>query len=136
MQCKLTVFYDSQFWVGVFEREEDGRLQATRVVFGPEPREQEIYEFVLSNYYGLQFGKALDVDREVSRRINPKRLQRMVHEEMQGTGVGTKAQQAMKLAQEATKTVRKKESREERRAEEQRKFDLRQEKKKSRHRGH
>lgn len=136
MQCRLTVFYDGQFWVGVFEREEDGLLQAVRVIFGPEPREQEVYEWVLARYQRLRFGKALPVEPDAQRHINPKRLQRKVSRELQDTGVGTKAQQAMKLAQEAAKTARQQESREERRAAEQRKFELRQEKKKARHRGH
>lgn len=33
----LTVYHDGQFWVGVFERVEEGRLSARRVVFGTEP---------------------------------------------------------------------------------------------------
>ena len=33
----LTVFFEGPFWVGVFERVEDGRLSVCRVVFGSEP---------------------------------------------------------------------------------------------------
>lgn len=136
MQGRLTVYYDGQFWVGVFERTEDGQIQATRVIFGPEPREQEVYAFVLENYLRLPFGKALTADPEAERRINPKRLQRRVRSEMLEHGAGTKAQQAVKAAQEARKEERRIIGRADRLAEEKRRFTLRQEKKKARHKGH
>lgn len=51
---KLTVFFDEPFWVGVFERIEDGKLSVCRVTFGAEPKDYEIYEFVLAHYYVLK----------------------------------------------------------------------------------
>lgn len=33
---KLTVFFEDPFWVGVFERIEDGKLSAAKVTFGSE----------------------------------------------------------------------------------------------------
>lgn len=44
---KLTVFFEEQFWVEVFERVADGKLSVCKVTFGAEPRDYEIYEFVL-----------------------------------------------------------------------------------------
>ena len=52
------------------------------------------------------------------------------------TGIGTKAQQALKLQQEAGKQARKKRSRAEKEAEQERRFAQRQEKRKAKHRGH
>ena len=34
--CRLTVFFEEPFWVGVYERVTEGRLEAARVVFGDE----------------------------------------------------------------------------------------------------
>ena len=48
----LTVFFEGPFWVGVFERIEDGRLSVCRVVFGSEPRDYEVLEFILPVSYG------------------------------------------------------------------------------------
>ena len=48
---KLTVYFDEPFWVGVFERIEDGKLSAAKVTFGTEPKDYEVYEFVLKHYY-------------------------------------------------------------------------------------
>ncbi|WP_139181555.1 DUF2992 family protein [Pelosinus fermentans] len=36
---------------------------------------------------------------QVDQRINPKRLQRLVQKEIKNVGIGTKAQQALKLDQ-------------------------------------
>ena len=38
----LTVCHDGQFWVGIVEHVEEGRLGVTRIVFGAEPSEGEI----------------------------------------------------------------------------------------------
>ena len=35
---KLTVYFEEPFWVGVFERIEDGKLSVAKVIFGAEPK--------------------------------------------------------------------------------------------------
>jgi hypothetical protein len=131
---KLTVFFEEPFWVGVFERVLDGKLSACKVTFGVEPKDYEIYDFVLKNYYQLRFSPAVAIDvKEVGR--NPKRLQRKVRKQVQNTGIGTKSQQALKLQHEQLKTERKTVSREQREAQKQRQFELKQQKRKEKHRG-
>ena len=51
---KLTVFFEDPFWVGIFERIEKGKLSVCRVVFGSEPKDYEVWEFVLANYHQLR----------------------------------------------------------------------------------
>ena len=51
---KLTVFFEDPFWVGVFERVTKGRLSVSKVTFGAEPKEQEVYAFVLKQYRCLR----------------------------------------------------------------------------------
>ena len=131
---KLTVFFEEPFWIGVFERLSEGKLSVCKVTFGAEPKDYEIYDFVLKNYGRLRFSPAVAADvREAAR--NPKRVQREVRRQVQNTGIGTKAQQALKLQQEQWKTERKTVSREQREAEKQRQFELQQQKKKEKHRG-
>ena len=60
----LTVYYDDPFWVGVFERYSDGKLTACKVTFGTEPKDYEIWEFVLRHYYELKFSPAVDDDND------------------------------------------------------------------------
>ena len=91
-------------------------------------------DFVLKNYYWLRFSPAVAADvKEASR--NPKRVQREVRKQMQNHGIGTKSQQALKLQQEQSKTERRTVNRENREAEKERKFELKQQKKKEKHRG-
>ncbi len=131
---KLTVFFEEPFWVGVFERVLDGKLSVCKVTFGAEPKDYEIYDFVLKNYYRLRFSPAVATDiKEASR--NPKRVQREVRKQIQNTRIGTKSQQALKLQQEQLKIERKTVSREKREAEKQRQFELKQQKRKEKHRG-
>ena len=41
---KLTAYFEETFWVGVFERIEDGKLSVTKVTFGAEPKDYEVQE--------------------------------------------------------------------------------------------
>ena len=134
---KLTVFFDAPFWVGVFERVSDGKLSVCKITFGAEPKDYEIYDFVLKNYYRLRFSPAVatDVKEAGEAGRNPKRVQREVRKQVQNTSIGTKSRQALKLQQEQLKTERKAVSREQREAEKQRQFELKQQKRKEKHRG-
>ena len=125
---KLTVFFENPFWVGVFERIEDGRLSAAKVTFGAEPKDYDIYAFILKYYNSLRLSPAVDVAFS-EKTINPKRMQREIKKQMSNTGIGTKSQQALKLQHEQYKTERKKKNREQKQAEEQLLFELRQQKK-------
>ena len=99
---KLTVYFEEPFWVGVFERIEDGKLSVSKVTFGAEPKDYEVLEYVQKHYAGLKFSPAVDtVVKDIER--NPKRMQREARKQMQKTGIGTKSQQALKLQQEQNK---------------------------------
>ena len=131
---RLTVYFEEPFWVGVFERIEDGKLSAAKVTFGAEPKDYEVYEFILKHYYSLQFSPAVAaVVKETAK--NPKKMQRDVIKQLRNTGIGTKSQQALKLQQEQNKQERKVKSREQKLAEARRQFELKQQKKKEKHRG-
>ena len=131
---KLTVFFEDPFWVGVFECVSDGKLSVCKVTFGAEPKDYEIYDFILKNYYRLRFSSAVETEVKEAAH-NPKRMQREARKQIQNTGIGTKSQQALKLQQEQLKMERKTVSREQREAEKQRQFELKQQKKKEKHRG-
>ena len=132
---KLTVYFEEPFWVGVFERIEDGKLSVAKVTFGAEPKDYEVQEYIQKCYFSLKFSPAVDtVVKDIKR--NPKRMQREAKKQMQETGIGTKSQQALKLQQEQNKQERKVRSREKKEADELRMFELKQQKKREKHRGH
>ena len=129
MQISLTVFFEEPFWVGVFERIEDGKLSVCKVTFGAEPKDYQVWEYVLDNYYALRFSPAVEAELRQTAD-NPKRRQRNARKQLAGTGVGTKSQQALQMQREEMKTERRERSREERDAEAQRRFEIKQAKKK------
>ncbi|MBC5688862.1 YjdF family protein [Mediterraneibacter sp. NSJ-55] len=131
---RLTVFFEEPFWVGVFECISEEKLSVCKVIFGAEPKDYEVYEFVLKNYYRLRFSSAVATDVKETGR-NPKRIQREVRKQVQNIRISTKSQQALKLQQEQLKIERKTLSREQREAEKQRQFELKQQKRKEKHRG-
>ena len=132
---RLTVCFEDPFWVGVFERIEDKKLSAAKVTFGAEPKDYEVLEFINRNYYHLQFSPAVETVVKDTKK-NPKRAQRDAKKQTLEMGIGTKSQQALKLQQEQNKQERKVRSREQRDAENQRLFELRQLKKREKHKGH
>ena len=135
-ESRLTVFFDDPFWVGVYERISDGKLEVCKVTFGAEPKDYEVYEFFLQNWSKLRFGPSVKADRQRVDYLNPKRMQREIKKQLTTQGVGSKAQQAIKLQQAEGKEARKKKSRFEREQEKLRQFEMRQEKRKRKHKGH
>lgn len=134
--AKLTVFFEEPFWVGVYERETAGCYEVSKILFGAEPKDYEVYAYFLENCYTLRFSPAMDADSIVEKRMNPKRMQREVTRQLKCGGMGTKAQQALKLQQEQGKQARKVCKHEQREAEKQLRFALQQEKRREKHKGH
>ena len=104
--CRLIVCFEDPFWVGVFVRIQDGKLAAAKVTFGSEPKDYEVSEFILRRYYSLQFSPAVETAVKEMKK-NPKRMQR----------------------------ERKVKSQEKKLAESKRRFEMKQQKKKEKHRG-
>ena len=132
---KLTIYFEDPFWVGVFERIENRKLSVAKVTFGVEPKDYDVLEFINRNYYHLQFSPAVETVVKDTKK-NPKRAQRDAKKQTLETGIGTKSQQALKLQQEQNKQERKVRSREQRDAKSQRLFELKQMKKREKHKGH
>ena len=82
----------------------------------------------------MQFSPAVEA-AAAEKHINPKRMQHEIKKQIANTDIRTKSQQALKLQQEEMKIARKTVSREQREAEKQRRFELKQQKRKQKHRG-
>jgi hypothetical protein len=135
-QAKLTVFFENPFWIGIYEREADGRYEVCKITFGSEPKDYEVNSFLLNNWNHFRFSPSLEIPKTVSRQLNPKRMQRDIRKQLQCTRIGTKAQQALKLQHEEGKQKHKIDSREQREAKKEYQFELHQTKRKEKHRGH
>jgi len=134
--ARLTIRFEVPFWVCLYERSGGGNYEACRIVFGAEPKDQEVYAFLLENWRSLQFSPPIAAEAAPKRTVNPKRARREARRQTRPSAIGTKAQQALSLQREQGREARARRSREERVAEEARKFALRQEKRKEKHKGH
>lgn len=90
----LTLFHDGQFWVGIVEHVEDGSLGVARIVFGAEPSNEEVLQFVVNRWEKLSFVGRKEPDRPKIAR-NPKRRQREAAKELEKPAMSTKAQQTL-----------------------------------------
>ena len=135
MRISLTVFFEDPFWVGVFERIDDGKLSVCKVTFGAEPKDYDVWEFILQNYDRMVFSPAVETETKQTAD-NPKRRLRNARKQTEHSGIGTKSQQALQMQREEMKTERRQISREQRDAEAQRRFEMKQMKEKEKRRGH
>ena len=131
----LTILFEDPFWIGLFEKIEDNQMQVCKVTFGAEPTYQEVMEFVDKNWNQLIYSRPIETEVKLKPR-NPKRQLREARKQTQNTGIGTKSQQVLKLQKEEYKQERKAISKEQRDADKERKYELKQAKRKDRHRGH
>lgn len=135
MRGSLTIMFEDPFWIGLYERVDQDRYEVCKITFGAEPKDYEIYAFLLENWDKLVFSPPIKTALVEERKVNPKRMQREINRSLENKGIGTKAQQALKLQHEQNKLERKAKSREQREAEQEWQYALRQEKKKAKHKG-
>ena len=130
----LTVYFEDPFWVGLFEKIAEGKLSVCKVTFGAEPKDYEVLDYLLKNYSRLKFSPTVAIT-EKNSKVNPKRMQRIARKQTLEKGIGTKSQQALQLQREEGKQKRKELSKEKKEAEKQRLFEIKQQKRKEKHRG-
>lgn len=136
-QITLTVCFEAPFWIGLVERRTGRNYEVCKITFGAEPKDYEVWDFLLKNWCQLRFSPPVELDTEPKPTRNPKRLQREIRKQLrENAGIGTKAQQALQLSLEQNKLERKIHSREQKEREKKRQFELRQERRKQKHRGH
>lgn len=136
---KAMIFFEKHFWVGTFERTDKEGYAVARHIFGAEPSDPEIHEFVLNHYVDLKFGEAREINVHI-QRMNPKRVQREVRREManlkEAARPSTIAQDYMREEIEKKKKEKKGISSVEKQARKEELFALKKEKRKEKHRGH
>ena len=133
VSVKLTVYFENPFWIGIFERSIDEKLSVCKVIFGAEPKDNEIFEFALNRYSKLKYSPEIQYEKVFKEKVNPKRVQRDVKKQLNNNGVGTKSQQALKLQQEQNKTIKKMKTKEQKELEKEKLYSLKQQKKREKH---
>lgn len=135
---RLTILFESPFWIGLIEIERDGCLYAARYIFGAEPNSETVYAFVQDELVSILNGMTTGIPVEtapVEKHVNPKRRQREIQREMAQSGVSSKAHEAMRLQLEQNKRERQGESRQQRDEQRLYVYERRREKARKKHRG-
>ena len=131
----LTVYHDGQFWVGLAEHVEGGRYGVACIVFGAEPSDEEILQFVVGKWEKLSFFGSKPAEASKPAK-SPKRRARQAAKTLKRPAVSTKAQQTLAAQREAMKRESA-QARSQRRADEaEARFEQRKLKRKQKHRGH
>ena len=122
ISAQFTLFFDGRFWVGVLEvherrrgaeaNDKGGTVRAARHVFGAEPSDVELYDFLLTHGGALIDRAAAcppvpaprSVDSLSTPRPNPKRAARQAAKEAARALPATAAQAALAAAREETAT--------------------------------
>lgn len=106
-KSSLTILFENPFWIGLYERIDDNKYEVCKITFGAEPKDYEVYDFLLKNWHKLKFSPPVKTETVKERKINPKRMQREINSQFENKGIGTKAQQALKLQREQNKIEKK-----------------------------
>lgn len=135
---KVTVLIENSFWVGIFERNDDDGYAVARQIFGGEPSDAELHDFVLSHFDELKFTEPHEFQLIIKRK-SPKRMLREVRKEMEKAKKGlpnvTHAQDILRVDLEKRKKIKKTVSKAEKEALLEKKFQIKQDKRKKKHRG-
>ena len=100
----FTVLFQPPFWVGIAERWGAEGYSAARVVFGPEPTDAQLYQWLEREWHRLNFSPAAEGERPAAERKNPKRTQREAQAATRDRGVSTRAQEALSRQREPQRT--------------------------------
>ena len=89
----LTVYHDGQFWVGLAEHVGGERYGVARIVFGAEPSDEEILQFVVGKWEKLSFfgGKPAEASKPAK---NPKRRAREAAKALKKSAMSTRGSNA------------------------------------------
>jgi len=134
-RAAFTVFFEDPFWVGVYERSSGGKLTVCKVTFGGEPKDYEVYDFILKRFASLRFSPAVEAGAKRTAD-NPKRARRRARKQVEARGVGTKSQQALAMQREERKAGRERAGRQRQEEDRQRRFELKRQKRREKHKGH
>lgn len=130
----LTVYFEEGLWHGLFEQKHAQSYRVCRVTFGAEPSMQELLDFLNRYYHRLQFSPSIRV-KEKTKSVSPKRLQRQAKKEQMASR-SSKSQEALQLQFKEQKKIAQVKRKQQKELGKQRKFELKQQKRLEKHKGH
>lgn len=134
----LSIFFEGPYWVAILEQVTADKLRAARYVFGSEPSDPEVYEFIDQHYADLltHLSEPIPISEHATKQINPKRQQRLIQKQINESHSSTKAQEALRLQLETNKKAKQQHKKRDREALQAFKRAQKIQKRKEKHRGH
>ncbi|GKX30852.1 hypothetical protein SH1V18_33320 [Vallitalea longa] len=138
MKIDLTVLFDGTFWIGIFEEYYDDSYCVYKHLFGTEPKDYQIYKLILKEFDKLRFTHQIqdNLYPNKHKKLNYKKMQKMIKKEVNNTGIGTKAQRAISMNRELNKMESKKKRKINKEQITKLNYEKKQQKKKQKKRGH
>ena len=66
----FTILFEDSFWILLCERFEDGRYEVCKITFGAEPKEYDVYDYLLKNWHTFKFGSTRQ--EQAAAGVSPK----------------------------------------------------------------
>lgn len=134
----VTIVFESPFYKAIFENYSNQVYSFATLNLGTsEPKIQKIYNFVLFNWNQLKFYETDAISKLEHKKVNPKRLQRLVKKQTAGSNqIGTKAQLALQKQHEEIKKNSRRSRAIDKQEQKEIKFEKKQNKRMEKHRGH
>ncbi|MBS7576111.1 MULTISPECIES: YjdF family protein [unclassified Enterococcus] len=141
---KLTVFFDGSFWYGLIEYSDfQNNYRAIKYLFGKEPKDVEIIDFIDNHLLSLiakndklKLSNNCVKKQQSIKKLNPKRMRREINRAKKRPVLSTKSQLAISESRSSNQLIKHHNSKLEKAASKQRKFEIKQEKKYQKHKGH
>jgi hypothetical protein len=106
----FTIFFEDPFWVGYLERTLDGKQFCGRIVFGKEPSNAELIEFLLYRFHEISlYPSTGESVHSVPHQATYKRSIRESKKTMKARGGLTKAREVVQEQYRERKIKRHKE---------------------------
>ena len=67
-QSSLTILFEAPFWIGLYERADSDKYEVCKITFGSEPKDYEVYEFLLKNWHKLKFSPQIKAEVTIERK--------------------------------------------------------------------
>ncbi|MGC6768345.1 YjdF family protein [Enterococcus sp. LJL51] len=137
---ELTIYFNGQYWSGLVEYvDSEQHLRVYQHIFGSEPKDEEVYQFVITQLPVLleqEWHSQIKKEQIEKKPINPKRIQRMIEKQKRQPILSTKSQAAIAEQQESLKLLRKQKKRKRTIEKKQQIFEKKQEKRLEKRKGH
>lgn len=136
---KLTIIFDAPFYKGIFENQIDNKYFVAAINLGTsEPKIRDIYQLILQRWQTISFYASSKESSQVIKNISVKKMQKQARQNKHKILKfhGTKAQQVLQIQHNDLKLQRKQIHKQQQLLTKQQQFELKQLKRREKHKGH